>query len=208
MELLQRRRRQARQGTPSASPPAPSPAKWRCARSSRRALALVEGGRSGLAVMRKTPPAGAWSGSTSLRLAATKATPRARRSAAISRLRRSKRTSISARPVRAKHSPRPTPLLAASFKSARSSGAASASGGPSAGSARPSRRAVSRWQSSRSATSSGGMPALRRSAPSARFSFGIVLRRIAVGGRVQPCRRAQLATVGPGTPPISAAISA
>ena len=53
---------------------------------------------------------------------------------------------------------------------------------PEAGSARPSRRAVSRWQSSRSATSSGGTPALSRSAPSARFSFGIGLRRIAVGG--------------------------
>jgi len=67
---------------------------------------------------------------------------------------------------------------------------------------------VSRWQSSRSATSSGGMPALSRSAPSARFSFGIGLRRIAVGGRVQPWRRAQLATVGSGTPLSSAPIAA
>ena len=36
----------------------------------------------------------------------------------------------------------------------------------------------------------------------------IGLRRIAVGGRVQPCRRAQLLTVGPGTPLSSAPISA
>ena len=92
------------------------------------------------------------------------------------------RAKPSPRPVRAKHSPRPSRV------SPRPQGRREAPARPPRAAARERRqRAPEPARGLEVAVEperdlAGGRPALSRSAPSARFSFGIGLRRIAVGG--------------------------